>query len=347
MKKTPNLKKLTASATVISIVLSSAASYAIPSNVSAANYTDTRRAAYLREDVTVELDREKLSFADENGRAVYPLTYNGSTYLPIRAVSGLMGEPIEWNNEAKTVYIGKTLSMPVKYLLDPAESPYVKVTADGAGGEMSNIVVREQRSIYIMYDFEKLEFRNESGTVIYPINYNGSNYLPLRAIAELMGEDIVWDGKTKTVYIGSMTPVEETDEPEMRDETFSIIELYDREAELYNLATAKIAAISSWTDDEARLMAASISDDLRTAASNKSEAKKLLRTETFTEEEHAACERLCEFIEITEYYILVMENIAYMAADKQDYSVMAETFLNFALESDKAMDAAREAIECL
>ena len=94
-------------------------------------------------------------------------------------------------------------------------------------------------------------------------------------------------------------------------------------------------------------MAASISDDLRTAASNKSEAKKLLRTETFTEEEHAACERLCEFIEITEYYILVMENIAYMAADKQDYSVMAETFLNFALESDKAMDAAREAIECL
>ena len=77
------------------------------------------------------------------------------------------------------------------------------------------------------------------------------------------------------------------------------------------------------------------------------EAKKLLKTETFTDEEKEACQKLCDFIEITEYYILVMENIAYMAADKQDYSIMAENFLNFALESEKAMDSAREAIECL
>ena len=162
-----------------------------------------------------------------------------------------------------------------------------------------------------------------------------------------MGEEIVWDNKTKTVYIGSMTPVEETDEPEMRDETFSIIELYDREAELYNLATAKIVEISKWTDDQAPVMASSISEDLRTATLNNYEAKKLLKTETFTDEEKEACQKLCDFIEITEYYILVMENIAYMAADKQDYSIMAETFLNFALESEKAMDSAREAIECL
>lgn len=347
MKKTLNLKILTVSAIVISVFTSAAASYAIPAGVSSASSTDTRRAAYLRQDVTVELNREKLSFADEKGGVIYPLTYNGSTYLPIRAVSGLMGEPIEWSNEARTVYIGKTLSMPVKYLLDPAESLYVKTVSYGASGIMSNIVVREQRNVLIMYDFEKLQFKNESGTVIYPINYNGSNYLPLRAIAELMDEPIVWDGKTKTVYIGSMTPIEEADEPQMRDETFSIIELYDREAELYNLATAKIAEIGKWTDDEARMMAASISDDLRTAAVNKNEAKRLLKTETFTEEEYEACQKLCDFIEMTEYYILVMENIAYMAADGQDYSVMAETFLNFALESDKAMDSAREAIECL
>ena len=345
MKKRLNLKNFTVITLTASFLLSPSVACALPANETISG--DTRRAAYLRQDVTVELNREKLSFTDEQGAVVYPITYNGSTYLPIRAISGLMGEPIEWNNAAKTVYIGKTLSMPVKYLLDPAESPYVKTVEDGASGNMSNIVVREQRGIYVMYDFESLEFKNESGTVIYPINYNGSNYLPLRAAAELMGEEIVWDNKTKTVYIGSMTPVEETDEPEMRDETFSIIELYDREAELYNLAAAKIVEISKWTDDQAPVMASSISEDLRTATLNNYEAKKLLKTETFTDEEKEACQKLCDFIEITECYILVMENIAYMAADKQDYSIMAETFLNFALESEKAMDSAREAIECL
>lgn len=70
-----------------------------------------------------------------------------------------------------------------------------------------------------------------------------------------------------------MTPVEETDEPEMRDETFSIIELYDREAELYNLATAKIVEISKWTDDQAPVMASSISEDLRTATLNNYEQR--------------------------------------------------------------------------
>lgn len=165
MKKRLNLKNFTVITLTASFLLSPSVACALPANETISG--DTRRAAYLRQDVTVELNREKLSFTDEQGAVVYPITYNGSTYLPIRAISGLMGEPIEWNNAAKTVYIGKTLSMPVKYLLDPAESPYVKTVEDGASGNMSNIVVREQRGIYVMYDFESLEFKNESGTVIY------------------------------------------------------------------------------------------------------------------------------------------------------------------------------------
>ena len=306
-----------------------------------------RRTAYLREDITVELNREKLSFFDEKGSLVYPITYNGSTYLPIRAVSGLMGEPIEWNHAAKTVYVGRTLSQPVKYFIDPKESPYVRVVSDNASGGMSSVVVREQRDIFVMYDFETKQFRNEAGTVIYPINYNGSNYLPLRAVSGLMGEEIVWDGKTKTVYIGSMKPIEETEVPEIRKETLDIIELYDQEAEVYNLATVKISNVGKWTREEAPLRAASISEDLKKAKEYKEKAASLLKTETFTEEEFSACGKLYDFIETTEYYILVMENIAYMAAEGQDYSMLAETFLNFALESGRTMEAAREAIECL
>lgn len=38
-------------------------------------------------------------------QAVQPLNYNGSTYLPLRAISEAVGVPIEWNNTTRSVEI--------------------------------------------------------------------------------------------------------------------------------------------------------------------------------------------------------------------------------------------------
>ncbi len=35
-----------------------------------------------------------------------------------------------------------------------------------------------------------------------PFIYNGSTYLPVRAVAEALGESVEWDGNTKSIYIG-------------------------------------------------------------------------------------------------------------------------------------------------
>ena len=335
------LRKSIALSLVIALVLSCVC-------IVQADTVNSKKLAYLREDVTVEYDREILTFKDEQNATVYPLTFNGSTYLPVRAISGLMGEPIEWVSSAHTVFIGKTLSRPMKYLISPEESPYIHTADSKASGKMSTITVIEQKNVLIMYDFEQLTFKDEKGNTVYPINYNGSNYLPLRAIADLMGEDIVWDSVTKTVYIGAMEPEEEEEEtPAVREETMALLTLCDKEAEIYNRATSKIATIATWTPEDALLMAAEISSDLTEAEACTLEAKELMKTETFTPEEFNACEKLYEFIEITEHYILVMENIAYMAANGEDYSMFAETFLTFALESERTMNAALEAISCL
>lgn len=327
--------------------------------------------AYLREDVKVEYDRELLAFKDEKGNQVYPITYKDSTYLPVRAVSGLMGEPIEWMSRAKTVYIGKTLTRPMKTIINNHDSAFVDfihpdlieqgkdgnpgsaVTEDGnviklpGSGQRSVIAVREMKNIYVMYDFVALDLKDEHGNVIYPINYNGNNYLPLRAIADLMGEDITWDPGTKTVYIGSMVKVSKEDKSPVRAETLAIQELWSKEAEVYNTATSYIAGIAGWTNEDAPKMAKAISDCLLVAQAMSNEAEELRKTETFTEEELAAAQKLYEFIAVTEYYILVMENIAYLEVAGEDYSMFAETFLDFALASDKAMDIALEAIEGL
>ena len=40
---------------------------------------------------------------DANGDIVYPLSYDGSTYLPIRTVGNLTGTDVSWNGNTKTI----------------------------------------------------------------------------------------------------------------------------------------------------------------------------------------------------------------------------------------------------
>ena len=43
----------------------------------------------------------------------------------------------------------------------------------------------------------------EVSTSTEPFIYNGTTYLPVRAIGEALGKDVSWDAETNTVYIGS------------------------------------------------------------------------------------------------------------------------------------------------
>ena len=51
-------------------------------------------------------------------------------------------------------------------------------------------------NIKIIVDGKQLSTSKE------PFTYNGTTYLPVRAVAEAVGKDVTWDGATKTVYLG-------------------------------------------------------------------------------------------------------------------------------------------------
>jgi hypothetical protein len=46
--------------------------------------------------------------------------------------------------------------------------------------------------------------QDTKGNPVAPINYNGSTYLPLRALSQVVGLDVNWDGDTKTVYLSHL-----------------------------------------------------------------------------------------------------------------------------------------------
>ena len=64
-------------------------------------------SAYLNSNITVKMDGEPQTFLDANGARVYPISYKGTTYLPIRAVAGLVGLDVDWDQATQTVLLGE------------------------------------------------------------------------------------------------------------------------------------------------------------------------------------------------------------------------------------------------
>lgn len=307
---------------------------------------------YLKPDVTVELNEVRQIFKNAKGETVYPMIYNGTAYLPVRAISAIMKEPIEWDGGSKTVFIGKTLSYPNKSTgLIPSGAAISAEEKDFAlpGPAPSLVQGYLKPDVLVMYDFVIQSFQDANNITVYPLIYNGTTYLPIRAVSKLMNQPITWDGSAKKISIGDGKGGTETQKDQDPMEEISLAaalmkDFYESEETLYYEATAKITSIkTAGSTEEKQIIAASASENYLRAQTLAMEVKAMDQT-SFSQEEKAAYEKLAAFAESTEYYILVLENIAYLAAADADYSMLAETFLYFAMEAQTKMEEARELI---
>ncbi len=75
-------------------------------------------------NIKIVVDGVEISPKDANGKAVEPFIYNGTTYLPVRAIGDAIGKEVGWDGSTSTVYLG---AMPDKSnLLMVACPPYEK-----------------------------------------------------------------------------------------------------------------------------------------------------------------------------------------------------------------------------
>lgn len=80
--------------------------------IAAACLTSSTFAAPLVKSINITYDNIKIYInntllkpVDVNGNSVEPFIYNGTTYLPVRAVAQALGKAVEWDNKTKTVYL--------------------------------------------------------------------------------------------------------------------------------------------------------------------------------------------------------------------------------------------------
>lgn len=60
------------------------------------------------------------------------------------------------------------------------------------------------RDIKLCIDGETITPKDVNGNVVEPFLYNGTTYLPVRAVGEALGKEVKWDGATSTVYLGDV-----------------------------------------------------------------------------------------------------------------------------------------------
>ena len=108
---------------------------------------DSNEAARPRPDYTVVMDGKEQTFRTASGEEIFPLLYNGSVYLPLRAIGQLMGMTVVWDHASRTV----TLSAEAQKDTDVISAAEAKGIALNHAGLKEN----EVRKLVVEKDFDK------------------------------------------------------------------------------------------------------------------------------------------------------------------------------------------------
>lgn len=95
----------------------------------------------------------------------------------------------------KSFFAGMLTMLLLVTLVVPAAATVGKVTKE-----------LEYRNISVTLDGVKLDLKNAKGETVEPFMFEGTNYLPVRALAESLGLKVSWNGQTATVVLE--TPAE-------------------------------------------------------------------------------------------------------------------------------------------
>lgn len=112
---------------------------------------------------------------DVNGNVVEPMIYDGTTYLPVRALTGMLTDKeVAWDQESQTVYIGQRPDVGVKSVpIDEVEA--YDTYSNGAVGAISSLYTGKDAQFTVLGDtyspFNRMSLRG-GGYRVYKLDSN-------------------------------------------------------------------------------------------------------------------------------------------------------------------------------
>jgi len=164
-----------------------------------AGATNSAVDVIMQGNLTVTYNGDVQIFCDANGKRVLPLNYQGTTYLPVRAVCALVGFGVDYDSKNYTVILSTSGSTVM---------PECKDTSAKANKTVSAVI---NRRLDVTLDGKVQTFTDANGKVVYPLTYAGTTYVPVRAMANLAGIEIDYVSSTRTVVMTKAAAQESTD----------------------------------------------------------------------------------------------------------------------------------------
>ena len=129
--------------------------------------------------------------ADVNGNETKPFLYNGTTYVPLRAMSAMLGSNLVWDQESKTINISSL------YNIDP-----VNDTIGRQDTQLTATTITAYEGVEIYLSGQRFVPTDVNGQEVAVYLVDGTTYVPVRALASLYNVAISYDSETARVYIG-------------------------------------------------------------------------------------------------------------------------------------------------
>ena len=166
------------------LIFAAAAAGVLACGTSAFAVSDVHATIYSR---PVFVEGQQVWCWNPQGQQTDYLSYNGTTYIPIRTAGEWMGKNVAWDEATKTITLSGTAQKVYHGQTDSAvdSDTWNNLLAQG-------MTVRLRDDITVIVDGAVQDFKNAKGESVYPINYNDMNYLPVRNIGELLDMTVTY-----------------------------------------------------------------------------------------------------------------------------------------------------------
>jgi len=121
-------------------------------------FAETTNIQVTMKGIKVYWDGVERELTNVDGVKVEPILYDGTTYVPVRAMSNLAGKTVDWDEEKQAVIIGKPPVAETTFLKDMQERIVFKINGgrieeDYDGGEfiLKNKKYQYNNALYAMY----------------------------------------------------------------------------------------------------------------------------------------------------------------------------------------------------
>ena len=164
--------------------------------------------------INVYVDDKLVEPKDANGNPVEVFVYNGTTYLPIRAIGNALGLPVQYESSTQSAYVGKHASdTPSAWLADMDYfSGSEKINKSATGKDNTGATHSHCITCYGYDDFDRTYLINGqysaiSGVLYQPYGYR-SDRVSAGSVFEIYGDGELLYSYTFNEYTTGFKPLD-------------------------------------------------------------------------------------------------------------------------------------------